>query len=411
MFASDLLKRGPKVGETIEITNGWVEIREHGDIEFIIAETNQVAFTITSIIRYLNDEQVYSLVRSGEAALKIANLKDEPTHINWSSSELQKVYVMFYRQSEDTVKKILEDDSISLSKKFAAIISVLSVCPSLPFSEAKEIVLAQIDPDDVEILTFERLKMFLYPNFADTVDTKDSVWVATEWGINGKELRTLIRYTGFLAYSEKDEMYSEYLKRNKGNYFRPIFNNKVMGNVQNRVKALSEFGLESKIKEFTAPQAMRFVNLYMGESSVFSKFFEDRLNHGAPMAIEESNWSPEGLSYLSVIPLAKILTREEILKLDSEIKDDPNSPFISAWLPNSSMWLTAYYYVTGGYSAVRELFDVVSSESKYEKFFMKDIFGMSGQDRNMHPRHLSMFMRATDTKYKDMPLEWRINIL
>lgn len=343
--------------------------------------------------------------------LKCANSVFETAEKSWV---YLSVMVLDFSEvvSGEQVRAVLDEDSLSNSSKFAAIVSMLTDCPRLPTDLLLTFAKKQIPAESLESKALWRMKYFLQPNFADKSLTKN---LQSGLSKNREVFLQYIAHSSFFAFGSETETFSEFLEKN--DTYAKLFklsedSNFDYQNVLRVTRNNSNLSLDKAISHMNKTDARQFVTQFGTYEKIFHKFLKDRVQSGVSPASETPKWSSDELKELkNFSKIASLLTMDEMRELLAHMKEDPSSELWNIYhLGDFAPPILAYYFVNKGYHRMSELVRFVQYSADHKDLFMSSTSSYklkSQKGRRTENRICSRhFIDIADPKYDDIPIEW-----
>lgn len=312
------------------------------------------------------------------------------------------------RVSGRTVREILDSNDLSDVTKFSAIVSFLTIAPTLTFEQLMVVVEKQTPPEELPTLPIWRTSWFLSPDFATSESHKDSPRFENV-KMDAIEFFNFHYHVSFIAHGLEDETYSEYLDRVDNDWFKIVEDQKIVESMIVRYKVnTSSNSIESFLVDLTKDQLFKFSVNSLNVHQDLYPILHDRIKSGVVVAADDDKDTGDTTRYRRIWQMDKILTRSEIFEVLDFLEVDKAA--YSQNMNSVASSTIAFYMISGGIHAVADLLRFVTTGKSHTDFFYSSE-GYKTRDRVQATIRPSHFMQAIEGEFKDMPLEWALNLV
>lgn len=326
--------------------------------------------------------------------------------------------------SESTVRSILDDRELSPQVKFAAIVSMLYMCPSLPFDDVKVIAKSQHQfvgleyadshdrRTDPRVKSFYELQGFLMPDF---ISSKESYYsnMSVKMRGNHEFFRLFRTITSFMWRSE-GKTFAEYSSKAGNDVYLPIEigveSLKTVRDIISFVDGLKSPIMDSNLLDLKYYELIRFCRVYKNHDADLFPFYKDRIRMGETQY--EFNWNDFSGMWSdeeSIDSLSAYVDRDEMYLMYHDLLNNFEDFDDFASLGDFGAPVVAYYYLNYGIEAVKELMDFVKTDSNHSRFLHSDQPYRIGDDASNVITQKD-FILAKTGEHSDLPLSWAINL-
>lgn len=333
------------------------------------------------------------------------------------------ISIRFYAGgSIDTVRAILDDRDLSPEVKFASIVSMLDMCPTLPFEDVKAIAIRQhvfgnakdsrsTDRQANPISSgFLDLCRFLMPDFVNETPTfhhNPLVQKKDDYRFF-KLFRTVI---SFIRYSE-EKTFDEYAKIAGNSIYEPFGikddSYRIVNAVVSLVSQRAIPEIHNSLYDFNSYEMRRFCKLYGNHDTDLFDFYKETIRNGESY-YESTNsdwgWDDE----YAINSLSPYVDYEDMYSLFQDLCgvveyfDDIES------LGNFGAPVVVYYYTCYGLEKVRELLEFVKRDADHKKFLQEDNAYSIGDGCTIVTQ--TDFIEARRGEYADLPIDWAMSVI
>lgn len=317
-------------------------------------------------------------------------------------------------KSKDTIASILKCRKYSNETKVAAILGVMAFVPDMPFDKLQKYVQDQINPKNVEGMTFDKNCRFLHPDFALNFADRNRL---RNVQITSEEYENFVSIASFLANSDKEETFSQYFRRAQYGRLIPDLStsrNSIYAQIAFEEVCQSRDPEKTKrvFADSTATDITRFYELNQDTYPPLRSFFLRRLSENT--MLYENDFLNEDLKIYSSYKfaydapgLARYLTIEEHEELLTQIVEDLDKQLWTYLIDsdNDSADLISYYFLTAGFAKVRELALLMHTKPEYSSLQLYDSY-KNNSSRNI----VRELLLAIEPDLVNYPLEWAIQM-
>lgn len=413
------------VAFAIDTGNG--DLYSYRDIEVILSDGNlivnhravsAVAFEMQNAI-ILGEKHLKTFVKCTVAAIEKTIMRQE---VEYSNRAIMKVSLS-YNDSVSTVRAILDDKDLSPQVKFAAIVSMLQMCPTLPFDDVKAIAIRQHEFISVseasitresmnpKLKNFFDLRGFLMPDFITT----GSAYYSTLTTIirRDPEFFRLFRTISSFIWSDGEKTFEQYAETAGLEIYAPrkIKSDSfaMVSDVVSFVSGLSSPIVDNVLKDLNSVEMGRFCKLYSRHESDLFDFYKDILRQGEThYEFTHGLWA--WYDEASISSLSPYIPYEEMYSLYYDLKANFEDLDRFRGLESFGAPIVAYYYLNYGIEAVRELIDLVESDRNHSQFSVVDTAYSINNDGTALVTQRD-FILAKTGEYSAFPLSWAINLI
>lgn len=364
----------------------------------------------------------------------------------WSTNSLPMIDVSYNTSSEKTIRKILNSRRLSALAKFSSVISLLYVCPTLPFRDVRYIANKTpivtledaIQTNDVEnnhrVKKFTDLQYFLIPSFA----TLEYVEYYSNKKINADPefFRFLVSLTSFFL-SPTDRTYGEWLNSSESKRFLPEaeeYRNfskhtskfTVIKAICSYIDTIETPNVDSSLHDLKAWELIRFMGLYSTSRDELLPFLKDRvktcrligeLSYPEREVVEILKYPESEIKRFDAYTLFDYLSTNEMLEFCEQLErfsqvestDKDYLYRIIDDLRSIGASISAYYYLHFGFEAMIELILFSHTDKIHPDFSYMRNDPLTR--KNSESVNINNLIYVKTSEYSDLPLDWAMTLI
>lgn len=302
----------------------------------------------------------------------------------------------------ESFRAVIDDPELSAVKKFAAILSMLCIAPTLKSEHVLEIAKLQKSPvtEDGKV-SFGKLRFFILPYFDLEVEMRPRGTI-NRFELNSENISGLLRMVGFLRCDDENKTFEEF-SESVGDDFISAAMGCNRETTETAMEIYSEWG-STVVKGLNLNLLKRIGGIPTHEASAnLKELLLKRILAGKTMTCEKH---PKVPSFLT-----SYLTEEEFEDFYAQLSESTFADKLPEEMGPLALEVIVFYYLKSGFLKVLELLELIRSSPAYNSpfFYTRTVYEL--KEPVQQKLKMPHFMLLLNDEYRDMPLGWALPLI